>query len=336
MIKRQWDLYSISAARNVLFGLSTLIILFFHSSILIPESLPVLNFIQETGNIGVDIFLFLSAVGLYFSFSKKECVADFYKRRMLRILPPLLLFTIIWFAFEGTVGLKAYLSNVFMLSFITQGTRIVWFFALLLVLYMLYPLIYHAIKKWDWIAAVLMLAAVVIANIFFARYCPTGYDHIEIATTRIPVFLCGAFLADKIKNHKKISCIWLLISAAAALFLLVMIYRHPNPFGCYTTICYAYCPLTIALVFLLSAFFSRFRIPFLSAFFIWIGGYSLEVYLLHEKLLIKFGHCISSTDQYQLIMNLVIAVISVLGAMLLKSICERLVRELHQSGKSLT
>lgn len=35
-------------------------------------------------------------------------------------------------------------------------------------------------------------------------------------------------------------------------------------------------------------------------------------------------------------MNLVIAVISVLGAMLLKSICERLVRELHQSGKSLT
>ena len=181
-----------------------------------------------------------------------------------------------------------------------------------------------------------MLAAVVIANIFFARYCPTGYDHIEIATTRIPVFLCGAFLADKIKNHKKISFIWLLISAAAALFLLVMIYRHPNPFGCYTIIRYAYCPLTIALVFLLSAFFSRFRIPFLSAFFIWIGGYSLEVYLLHEKLLIKFGHCISSTDQYQLIMNLVIAVISVLGAMLLKSICERLVRELHQSGKSLT
>lgn len=203
MIKRQWDLYSISAARNVLFGLSTLIILFFHSSILIPESLPVLNFIQETGNIGVDIFLFLSAVGLYFSFSKKECVADFYKRRMLRILPPLLLFTIIWFAFEGTGGLKAYLSNVFMLSFITQGTRIVWFFALLLVLYMLYPLIYHAIKKWDWIAAVLMLAAVVIANIFLRGTARQDTTTLKSPQRASPFFCAALFWLTRLKITKR-------------------------------------------------------------------------------------------------------------------------------------
>lgn len=172
MIKRQWDLYSISAARNVLFGLSTLIILFFHSSILIPESLPVLNFIQETGNIGVDIFLFLSAVGLYFSFSKKECVAIFTNGRMLRILPPLLLFTIIWFAFEGTRWIKSLSVECFYAVFYhTRHANRMVFCPAARPLYAVSPdLSCH--QKWDWLPAVLMLAAVVIANIFFAAVLP--------------------------------------------------------------------------------------------------------------------------------------------------------------------
>ena len=104
MNKRKWDLYDISSARNILFGFATLIIMLFHSSIRIPRRFPFLRFMKKTGNLGVDIFLFLSAIGLYFSFSKNERVIDFYKRRMLRILPPLFLFNVIWFAFEGTVG----------------------------------------------------------------------------------------------------------------------------------------------------------------------------------------------------------------------------------------
>ena len=328
MDNRKLDLYSISSTRNILFGFSTLIIMFFHSTIQIPDRLPVLHFMKETGNIGVDIFLFLSAVGLYFSFSKKECVSDFYKRRMLRVLPSLFLFNVIWFAFEGTAGIKAYLSNVFMTSFFTQGNRTVWFFALLIILYLLYPLVYYALKKRRNVAFFLMLAAVIAGNFILSRYFPIVFTHIEIATTRIPVFLCGAYFADKIRQHTMISRIWLFISAATALLLLSIIYRYPDPFGCYTIIRYTYCPLTIALVIVLSAFFARFCIPYLTAFLIWIGGYSLEIYLLHEKFRIKFGAYITSGDRHQLVMNLAIAVISVLGAMLFKSICDRLVREL--------
>lgn len=294
MNDRKWDLYSISSARSMMFGAATLLIMLFHSTIRIPE-LPFFAFFRQLGNIGVDIFLFLSAVGLHFSLSRaletaprtKGCVIDFYKRRALRVLPPLLLFNVIWFAFEGTAGLVPYFSNVLMISFFTQGNRTVWFFALLIFLYIIYPPVYSALKKWKGPALLIMVTVVLAGNYILFRWFPTLFDNIEIATARIPVFLFGAYFAEKIRQHTLISRVWLYISAAAALFLLVMIYLFPEPFGCYTIIRYAYCPLTIALVMVLSAFFARFRIPYLTAFLIWIGGYSLEIYLLQEKLRIK-------------------------------------------------
>ena len=125
--KKTWNMKCISDARNQLFGIATLMIVFFHSSIIIPPSFGILAFIKEMGNLGVDVFLFLSAVGLYYSFSKSENIKEFYAKRMLRILPSLFIVSIIWFSMSGTSGLKSYFSNVFLISFFTQGSRYMWF-----------------------------------------------------------------------------------------------------------------------------------------------------------------------------------------------------------------
>ena len=47
--------------------------------------------LRRCGNVGVDIFLFLSGVGLWFSWTKTPSVSHFYRRRLLRILPTWLL-----------------------------------------------------------------------------------------------------------------------------------------------------------------------------------------------------------------------------------------------------
>ena len=73
----KYNLKNISNSRSFLFGIATLMILFFHSTIEIPGSnwfLKIIGFIKQFGNTGVDIFLFLSAVGLYFSLKKDSNV----------------------------------------------------------------------------------------------------------------------------------------------------------------------------------------------------------------------------------------------------------------------
>ena len=66
---RVYDLNSISKNRQCLLGVATVCILLCHSivgSSPIAAS-PVLRHVLNYGNIGVDIFLFVSGVGMYYS-----------------------------------------------------------------------------------------------------------------------------------------------------------------------------------------------------------------------------------------------------------------------------
>ena len=55
----------LSRERSVLMGIAMAWIVFFHMTIRIPEEWQVLAFVKGMGNIGVDMFLFLSGAGLY-------------------------------------------------------------------------------------------------------------------------------------------------------------------------------------------------------------------------------------------------------------------------------
>ena len=103
MKNKQIELNIISESRNILFGISSLLIILFHSgSLNFTELLGtniisnILNYIKTTGNIGVEIFLFLSGIGLYFSISKNNLL-QYYKNRFIRIIPT---FIIIVFLFS--------------------------------------------------------------------------------------------------------------------------------------------------------------------------------------------------------------------------------------------
>ena len=98
------------------------------------------------GSIGVEVFLFLSGIGLYYSFSKNESLKEFYKKRCLRVLIPYFVFAIVFLILKDIIVLdksfQYYLFDLFGIQFIRKGERLFWYIYLILVLYVAYPLLY--------------------------------------------------------------------------------------------------------------------------------------------------------------------------------------------------
>ena len=75
----------LSKYRTELMGIAILWVMFFHLSIDINNR--ILNLIKTIGYGGVDIFLMISGLGLYYAYKKNNNIKLFYKRRLLRLLP---------------------------------------------------------------------------------------------------------------------------------------------------------------------------------------------------------------------------------------------------------
>ena len=87
--------------RTAVMGAAALMILLFHFGACLYDSLqiPVVTRVLSCGNIGVDIFLFLSGIGLYCSVTKDSRPLPFYRRRISRVLIPTLAVSLpYWFA----------------------------------------------------------------------------------------------------------------------------------------------------------------------------------------------------------------------------------------------
>ena len=146
--------------RNELFGISILSIMIFHyfedvSSARITGALgyAAKGYIFFIGSSGVEIFLFLSGMGLFYSLSKSPLVLPFYKRRLGRVLPTYLIVGGIgWLVIDILLkrrGLRSFLSDFSTYSFWRYGERLVWYVSLILLLYLFFPLLFRLEKEID-------------------------------------------------------------------------------------------------------------------------------------------------------------------------------------------
>lgn len=78
------ELGNISRFRAEQMGAAMLFVILFH--VALDRGDPFYG-LRRCGNVGVDIFLFLSGVGLWFAWTKTPSVNHFYRRRLIRILP---------------------------------------------------------------------------------------------------------------------------------------------------------------------------------------------------------------------------------------------------------
>ena len=214
---------------------------------------------------------------------KDNSILNFYKKRLIRIYAPLLLICGVYWGYaniikQGNIG--RFFSNITMHSFWGGNDKQVWFIALILVLYIIYPFIYKLLERDEcgwYIAALILLvyAWCYFHNIMWHKH----YMATEIALTRIPVFLLGCYVSKLVYEDRDIKptmIIGIVCFLVAGLlyyelhpFSLVKSYRTPYLFvGPSIAVCCAY---------LLGVLKKRWLNKALTFF----GSISLELYLSH-------------------------------------------------------
>ena len=308
--RRTFNLFSISEARNVIFGIATLWIGLFHSDFLTLANythnkvlIGLFDFFRGSGNVGVDMFLFLSGVGLFFSFSKDSRVLTFWKKRFMRVLPTAFLIATVYFSLRYVhnrepLGLLSYVSRETFTYFFVAGERVFWFITLILALYLVFPIFYRIIEKFR-LWGMLGTVAVVVAFTFLLRAVAPGfYSMWEIALCRVPVFVVGIWAGKFVKEKKEISRNWLWLFLGLAIAFAALLYYYTpivktlvpgyndsmKPMYIFF---YRYCGsvVGVSLVVLLSWLCTTIRHAgrgnLFRNFFEFVGMYSMEYYMIY-------------------------------------------------------
>lgn len=279
------ELANISRFRGELMGAAMLFIILFHVGL--PRT-DMFFGLRRCGNIGVDIFLFLSGVGLWFSWVKQPSMWSFYRRRLLRILPAWLIMSSLYYIprFNPQTGsIIDLIGNITInWNFWLHDELTFWYIPAIMMLYLWAPpymklITKHPIYRWS---VVLMVLWCVMVQWIMPFHHAVG--HLEIFWSRVPIFFLGINFGEMVRREVRIdgAAVWLALITFVACFASC-IYLEQVSHGRFPLFVerMIYIPLTLTAILLLNRIFRRLpqRVNRFWAFF---GGLSLEAYLIHS------------------------------------------------------
>lgn len=289
----QWN--DLSRHRGELMGLAMLFVILFH--VYVPRH-DIGYGIHRLGNIGVDLFLFLSGVGLWYSWSNSAGKApsagsrllSFWKRRYIRIFPAWLIVACAYYLPRYSGDVRDTATDILVnLDFWTQGELTFWYLPAIMALYLIAPLYMQLVERapvWRWTA---LLPVVWCIAVQWVMPLHASVGHLEIFWSRVPVFLlglnAGAWVKDKRREDTSAFGLVLLIWIATfALCLYLEQVRH-GKFPLFVERM-VYIPLTVSTLLLLGRLCAGMP-KILNRLWAFIGTVSLEVYLLHSEFILK-------------------------------------------------
>ena len=279
------ELANISRFRGELMGAAMLFIILFHVGL--PRT-DMFFGLRRCGNIGVDIFLFLSGIGLWFSWVKQPSIWSFYHRRLLRILPAWLIMASLYYIprFNPQTGsIIDLIGNITInWNFWLHDELTFWYIPAIMMLYLWAPpymklITKHPIYRWS---VVLMVLWCVMVQWIMPFHHAVG--HLEIFWSRVPIFFLGINFGEMVRREVRIdgAAVWLALITFVACFASC-IYLEQVSHGRFPLFVerMIYIPLTLTAILLLNRIFRRLpqRVNRFWAFF---GGLSLEAYLIHS------------------------------------------------------
>ena len=291
--------------RNLIYGLVAIWIVLYHIHQKYWLGIPLISPIINMGNMGVDVFLLLSAVGLSYSIEKND-IKTFYKNRLKRTFLTYLLIAgpfIVWKYFISQAITPMTVPN-FALELSTlsyfwtkEGVFPVWYIPCILLFYALYPALYKLYRKNKFYIVGLILVAIIL-ELFLLEIKSPIIKVTERTFSRIPIFLAGILISDCVKKEKKIAIPWVLLSFSVVIYTMVLFpINNLYKYGANTVhIRYCYGVMAIALL-IAGAYFmelvNKFKVTniFVKAFS-FLGAISLEIYLVHiviMRLLTHYG-----------------------------------------------
>ena len=273
----------LSIFRTELMGISALCLLICHLYGYVDLSVTV-RYILSLGNVGVDLFLFLSGMGMWNSLSKTKYgeIKYWYIHRYLKLFVPYLVailpFDILRYALGQPIG-SNFVDYLFGLSTIRfyVSHDAPWFIAALIPLYFFSPLFYRLIMKYQWKAVVILVLV-----LYLGLFVPTSFrsgllndviENIQFVAVRAPAFVLGIALGQSINENKQLP-LWGLI-ILSILGILIIIITHHLVYGYFFIIL----PLLFVLCKLIKSCGKWGRV-----FFQIMGKISLESYILNGVL----------------------------------------------------
>ena len=269
----------ISKYRGELLGVATLMIVITHS-IAIINFPPMIEKILGLLTTGVNVFLFLSGIGLYYSLTYKNDKILFYKKRIKRVFIPYFVIAGIWYCIKYLICEKGkiinFLYELSTLSFWMEHLG-AWYVAFLIPLYLLYPWYYNYIKKkcYKYIYIyIYILMIIFIISFMICKFNLRLYTHLSQVLVGTAIFIVGDLTGNYIYNN---------IFNDTKLFLfsiLFFIVKTVTPLKNNLYICdLSIGFLGIAIVILGARFLNVCKYKILHRVLIFIGNYSLESYL---------------------------------------------------------
>ena len=301
---------------------------------LFPDvEIPIIGKIIERGNLGVEIFLFLSGYGLYCSLNKTNNVALFYKKRANRILGAwLILGSLYWIIFgilSKRIGITWLIYNASGLSFWGSGVTTIWYVSYIFIIYLLYPLVYIAQHKTS-SSVLVIICGIVLINCTLSVVKSDIYSNIEIAITRTPIFLIGSYIAQ-IHNSKQESTdkmlliVWSYVLLTSYLFIISPILQDSNHNIAVMLYRYGGGGISIILLMMLTVVFQKVN---MNVPFVYYGKVSLEFYLISvfiRNIVSLYVSEVTLTFFLCIIISLSIFFLSTIVANICKRILDRIV-----------
>ncbi len=279
----------ISRRRGEIMGVAALMILCLHIRMDTGSRLWRF-FITQRGNMGVDMFVFLSGFGLAFSLEKHSDIGPYYARRMRRVLPSYYVSMLLVWLIAGVPPLRKAVQHCLPIG-IWVGYWNCWYVSATLVYYLLIPLIFHLVRH---ARAPRAMAAAWLFLLSLPIFMVTRDAYATIAIGRFPALALGtaagafALLHSRRKDRLIDAALLLAVYAAG-----VVLTRHPMmlshaPRNLITREQAGYIakgfrtPLMIVALAAALECVERSPLRFLNAPLRFAGKYSLEMYLGHN------------------------------------------------------
>ena len=286
------ELANISRYRGELMGIAMIFIFLFH--IALPRSNMFFG-LRRIGNIGVDMFLFLSGVGLWFSWMKHPSLKHFFKRRYLRVYPAWFIISCLYYIphFHGG-GVRAWGDLIGDITinwdFWLHDELKFWYIPAMMMLYLFAPPYMELIRRhpvYRWLPVVMILWCILVQ---YVSPIHNAVGHIEIFWSRVPIFFIGINMGEAVRRKDKMdgASIWMILivfamTLSASIFLEQELHGH---FPIYVERM-LYIPLTITTILLLNRVFRRTP-KWFNTIFKFVGALSLECYLIHIHFVLDY------------------------------------------------
>lgn len=291
------QLSDLSRYRRELMGIAIIMVVCFHVCGSHNETLPMR--LARCGNVGVDMFFFISGMGLWFAWSKLYAAKDenmsvilhslphFYRRRLSRVYPTWIAVACAYYIplyNSGSTDLWQTIKNITVNSGFWDHCELrFWFIPAIMALYIVAPAYIVLIRRhtaWQWLPVVAVVMCVLL------HYHPamhTAIGHLEIFTSRIPIFMLGIVSGRHVMARRTMepSARWLLLTIFAVSLITCLNFenglRGHFPLFLERMV---YIPLSISTMLLLCRLLAHLPAAIRRAF-AFAGGISLEIYLIH-------------------------------------------------------